>query len=580
MTFKKKLSWITVGLLCVTSYSQSCTKKPEALLNRIDTGGQEFANQEPPGPVTPVEAEKFDAERQNEIFSLIVDGVSQETCTDINQRSEARLITANEYIQSVESSFGIDLDDEVLKISLPTETVQVLAYDHLSNFNKLSRERLERYLDVNVKVAEQIQSDAGSIIDCGQPKRDCIESWLSETLPKIWRMKIDGERLQQEMKLVDSYGTDVQGLGLLVERILLSHNFLFRKQLGLDGHLDSWEVATVLADSLWASPPSSNLVALAESDSFNNQQSVRQQAQSMINDPKFYEGVKRFVSSWLMTKLIDSKDFEATGNSEINADIKAILKEESAAFIYFLVKSERDQFSEIFDANFTMGDEAFAEVYGLTVGSNDIEIPGGLKPLSYSESRQGILSQPSLAVITSNLESTNPPKRGKHIMEKFLCQSLETPENLAEVVANTPFDKSLSVVDAFHKATSNGSCGECHSVVNGVGFGMEDIGPDGRIQSTDSHGFDVMTPGNLFISMKDDQSKTFSGVAGLSQTLKGTKEVEVCLAVQAFRMIYGRLEKERDVCTITNAYKRASSQELEFDKLFVEMIVERSRLTK
>ncbi|SMF00577.1 DUF1592 domain-containing protein [Pseudobacteriovorax antillogorgiicola] len=566
--------------------NQSCSQRPGAFLTRnsddkpsgAKVGNQEFEE------VSTKEAESFDAEMQNGIFGMILNDISKDSCTESQGRPEVRLITAQEYISGAEDAFGIDLDDEILMLNLPTDTVEVLGFDHFSQFNKLSKERLERYLDVNGRVAKQVREElAANVINCGKDAKACIQDWLEENLPKLWRMKIDGETIQREMANVNTFGADADGFAILAERLLLSHNFLYRKQLGLDGTLDSWEVASILADSLWAGPPSAELVSLANNGRLNSANSIRSQAEAMIADPMFYDGVKRFTEAWLTTKKIDRKDFAAAGNMDITDDVKASLKEESAGFLYYLVRSGQNKFSDIFDADFTVGNQAFANVYNLSPSSSNVDgLPNGMMPLQFPADRKGLASQPSVAVVSSNLETTNPPKRGKEIMEKFLCQTLETPENIADVVANTKFDKEKSVIDAFDEATNFGTCAGCHSVVNGPGFGMENVGSDGRIRTQDDHGFAVMAnlPGSLLVSMESKNGKPFSGVAGLSETLKDTKEVEVCLAVQAFRMVYGRLEKEQDTCTIANAYKRSISTELEFDKLFVELIVQRSLHTK
>ncbi|SMF11425.1 DUF1592 domain-containing protein [Pseudobacteriovorax antillogorgiicola] len=556
---------LAITLFSLTIILGGCSKKPASIQDGKSNGGE----------LKQPQVAAFDPELQNDIFMSILNESTGGNCKGPEAaKPEARLLTAQEYIQDVQSAFGISLGSDELQALLPVETT-VLGYNHLRQFNILSPEKLESYMNANRRVAAAVAEQAGTILNCGQDSQECVGRWLAEKLPQLWRRSISDDIVQQEVSTFATYGSNEEAFEQLVQRLLLSPYFIFRRQLGLQGSLDSWEVASLLADSLWAAPVSEDLKQKAEQGSLISKEQVRSQALTMINDPKFYQGVKRFAQSWLTTKVIDAKDFASTNQNQIDDNIKQQLQEESANFLYQLVQSEQDQFANIFEANYTVGSQQLAQVYGFTADGQDIQgLPDGVQKLAYPEGRLGIISQPSVAISASNLEKTNPALRGKHILEKFLCHNLETPENIADVVANTQFDQNVSVVEAFDKATNFGSCGECHRFVNGVGFGMENISPAGFFQDIDNHQKPVVADGEL-VSLTGTTTP-FNGISGLSQALASSKDVEVCLAVQAFRMVYGRLEEKRDVCTIVDAYQKASQEELKFHELFVELLIQRS----
>lgn len=576
MSAKRPL-WITLLVFVeIAILSQSCMNKKPNKPNAANAALNEF--------VSPLEAVKFDAEKQNQIFRDLVSQSQGDNCQENSPKATVRLLTASEYVQTVESAFEIDMDDQVIKQSLPTETVGVLGYDHLRQFNVISAERLSSYMNANTQIAKIVKDRKADVLNCGRSAVTCVEEWLTARLPRLWRKKVDAADISLLAASLNDYGTDANGLGMLVERLLLSPNFLFRQQLGLTGNLSSWEVASIMADSLWNQAPSNELVDLANRDGLNSKAAVRQQVKAMIDDARFLDGLKHFTSYWLTTGVLDRKNFAQAGNSVITDAVKASMKDESATFLLSLVRSNQDQFAHIFDAPYTTGNQAYASVFGLTASTDVIPgLPSGVSKLNFPADRRGLISQPGIVAIASNLSSTNIPLRGKNVMEKFLCQTLETPPNLATVVANTKFDTTVSVHDAFEKATMSGSCGNCHKLVNGIGYGLENIGPDGRVQQNDGHGFPVtQAAGSIFMAGAGqvETPATFTGAAGLGQILASSKESELCLTVQVFRLVYARLEESRDVCTIANAYKNASQSGLELDTLLTEMIVKRSQLAE
>ncbi len=522
----------------------------------------------------------FEPALQNKIFINLLEEVNNGTCTEEKSKPETRLLSSNEYILATKFIFDISIDEQVLKSSLPAQTV-IMGYEHLRQFNILSPEKLETYGNVNKTIVESFISRSGqNVINCGSDAKICVKRWLKEKLPIIWRMEIDEETIDRELAFFTSAGGNIEAFSELNERLLLSPYFLYRRNFGLSGQLSSWEVASTLSDVLWAGQLTDELVQLANNKQLSNETQIRQQAIKMIADDRFYEGLDNFVRAWMTTKVIDSKNF--AGNSEfmLNEQLKNDLTREASAYLYYLIRTQQDNMNGIFGSNFTIGSSAEAQLFGFSQADN-IQLsglPGGLVKLAYPQGRVGLLSQPSFAIIASNLAKTNPALRGKNVLEKFLCHNLETPDNLGEIVANTKFDTNVSVIDAFDKATGSGSCGQCHQYVNGVGFGMEDMASTGQMQSIDNHQKPVVPNGEL-LTLSGERT-TFNGIAGLNEVLGASQEVEVCIVVQAFRMIHGRLEEERDICTIASAYKTSSQGALRFNEVFTNLLTQKSFLSR
>ena len=516
---------------------------------------------------------KFDPALQNEIFVDILNEVQGGSCDDQAAGDpETRLMTPQEYILSVENVFGQDFDDDALKGSLPAQTV-VLGYSHLRQFNILSPEKLETYVKVNGSVVSKYMEQAGQqALQCGASPRDCAKRWLEAKLPLAWRMDVDSAQIDKELAFFESLGSNEDAFATMIERALLSPYFLYRRNFGLDGQLSSWEIASTLSDSLWGGAFNGDLETLSKNGQLSSKDAILSQVNTMIGDQKFYTGLKTFVNSWLDTKIIAGKNFMDLPEFNPSEQLTADLGEEAAAYMYYLIRQGQDSVEGIFSSPFTVGSNEEAQTYGFTNSGEQLPAgsPDGFSKLDFPAERQGLLSQPSFALVSSNVAKTNPALRGKHVLEKFLCHNLETPENLGDVVANTQFDQNVSVIEAFDKATNIGSCGECHKFVNGAGFGMENLSSTGFMQEIDNHQKPVVPDGQL-LSLSG-QSVPFNGIAGLNTALGGMQDTEVCLVVQTFRMVYGRLEEKKDVCTIASTYKKAKAESLKFQDIFVHLL--------
>lgn len=347
-----ELSRLHLLLLLALVLAACNGNRPRKPLKPNENNSSEAVNQ----PLTMT----FDAEKQNQIFRTILEKSKAETCEESRAKASGRLVTASEYIQSIELVFEIDLDDQLIKQALPTESIALLGYDSFRQFNVISAERFASYMAANSLVARQIKDKKASILNCGREASTCVQDWLTARLPLLWRQKIESPGIQAELSLFNSLGGDMEAFAVLVERLLLSPNFLFRQQLGLDGSLSSWELASLMSDVLWDSPPSAELMLMAEQNGLNSAAALRQQIQTMVQDQKFFSGLKRFSGYWLATGILDRKNFAGAGNTSITDAIKTGMKDETAAFLYYLVKTQQDQFSNIFGADFTVGDAAYA----------------------------------------------------------------------------------------------------------------------------------------------------------------------------------------------------------------------------
>ncbi len=589
---KQALSAAALGSLLILV---QCTNAPERVSSKKKDAGPADSDSKPgddadgdgePDTLPPTKISDLNEDTQNKVFLGIVNkAATASTCaSDISSKPSIRILTRVEYKASVESSLGIKLDAAVIDSVLPVETPK-LGYDHLRDFNVFSPERIESYINSNEIVAKQFVKDKGeSVLKCNSgAAKACFETWLTNALPVLWRTEVSAADIATHGTQFMTYGGNAEALQVMVERLLLSYQFLYRRSIGEEGQLSSWEVASALSDTLWAAPVSTELAALAKGNKLQSKADIQAQIALMIKDKRFYEGVKRFVDSWLGTQALKTKSFMAE-NAKVDAAVRSELLNETADFFYYLVRNDSDTMKGIFTSNFSVGTDVVAQAYGLQTEAIPAAALGGMnaqkkKIIHPADTAAGILSQPSQIISMSNPDSSGVSKRGKEILSHFMCNLLITPPNLNTIVAMTKFDTNLSKVEAIKAVTDRPGCAECHKVIDGIGGGLEGFGSAGLQRTMDDHKKAISGAGELF-SVNGKSLGTFTTPATMGALMAGNKEIELCMVVQAFRMVYGRLEREEDSCTIVNAHKAASEGSFKFNKVLSSLLSESSFLQR
>jgi hypothetical protein len=130
--------------------------------------------------------------------------------------------------------------------------------------------------------------------------------------------------------------------------------------------------------------------------------------------------------------------------------------------------------------------------------------------------------------------------RGVFVLHEMLCTPpLSPPPNVPpQEPVSTATAHHLTTRERFNIHLSQKFCNDCHSTIDGVGFGFEQFDGMGVYRTTEN-GSPVDTSGNL---VGTDVDGAFVGVAQLEQKLAGSQEVVACFVKQAYRYAMGREE--------------------------------------
>jgi hypothetical protein len=515
----------------------------------------------------------LDLGQQNLVFRKIMEAAREPSCAEPSQeKQQARLLTNDEYMQSLADVFGLNPDDKTIRDQLLVES-RSLGFRNLQGFGLVSPDRLKSLFAATETAIPKIIESRRDIFQCGQGQGSpCVRAFLETALPRLWKKSVSSAELDQLISFFESNGADNGALQILLQRLLISPYMLFRSELGAGGSLSSMEVASVLAATLWASVPDQALIEKAKANGLATTDAITQEARRMIADPKAWRGIHQFVTAWLETDRLNNASKMTMDGSNMSPELKQALTQQTSDFLFYLVQNKQDSFQNILTAPFTVGTDGMAQYYSLNAGTAETIRIGNrtLKKFAVDPSQKGLFAQGGFISSLSPDNKTHIAARGSFVLSKLLCHYLEVPPNLSSSASMAMTDPNLNARDNLTKLTEAPSCAGCHGFINGVGFALEGLNAFGQIRNQDDT-FKPLLLDASFNTMSGNAVQV-KGAGGLSDALAQSEQAQLCLVTNVFRQTHGRLETTEDACTIASAYKQAKAGGLSYQDLVIQFL--------
>ncbi|WP_105103029.1 PQQ-dependent sugar dehydrogenase [Microbulbifer pacificus] len=448
-----------------------------------------------------------------------------------------RLLTREEYLNSVRDVFGIDFDVSLMN--------PVPADGRYRNFDTASfltagNDRTLGYELVSGQVADLAvsQSGFGNLVSgCGD--NPCVVDTLGF---RLFRRPLTGDEINRYTAL---YSAEDDGR-LLIQAMLMSPHFMYRSELGeLDTstglyRLTNYEIATLLSYTFWVTTPDDTLLLAASEEVFD----VETQVNRLLADPRAERGLRRFIGGWLIN---NQYPFPAI----TSADLIAAFKEETVGFVLENIRSN-SAFSELLSANYTWANGALAAHYGLDSSNSN----WAMRTFAAGDPRSGsgLLGHGSFLASRTSTVNPAPIKRGVYVREVLMCQEFPPP---AAADFNVVFEDTDSNREATARHTSDPACSACHQFIDGVGFGFERFGSDALYRTIETIGTgeqreiddsgsikSLYTPATVMDPTSP--SYDFYSVPELASLIAGSDQGEACFARQFYRYVVGREEGVSD----------------------------------
>jgi hypothetical protein len=529
---KVPASFLTVALVLMGS---ACLKRPT-----LEPKKPEAKVEEPGQSLTPNVVDK--GRIRDNLNSIFAPNYDCNSAKEGSAKSQLRLLTRDEYNNSVKDIFGIQTNSQGL---IPQEQkvlgfknnadVSLISSDHAAAYNSVARQISQEFVSSRWTTAVSCPVSAG---------QSCAESFLKDYAPLVWRRAVSDAEIQNLLQLYKT-GAEMSpedGMKLVIRGLLMSPHFLYRSELGQEGKLDAYERASALSFFFWNTTPDRELFRLAQSGDLNNDVVLLQQAQRLIQDERAKAGLKAFADAWLNYSAVLNVNKDAVKFPQFNSSLRQLLAAETEDFFNYVVRTEKAGFEELFKADYSLGNQTLADYYKSTLVTD-----GQIQKLNFAnQNRRGILGHASILSSLAYATETGPIQRGVFVREHVLCEVMTPPPANLQIVPPAPRE-GATTRERFAEHTASPACSGCHTRIDGIGFGMEDFDAVGLLRSMDN-GKPVDSSGRM-VGL-DGRDFDFNGTMELTQNIATSERAQKCMVVQTFRMAHGRLEGESDICSI------------------------------
>jgi hypothetical protein len=338
-------------------------------------------------------------------------------------------------------------------------------------------------------VAGRVVADAAMrkrVVPCqptGAADSACFRQTLQALLPRAFRRPLLANETDAYMPLLTLANDASQTAGpnfdtavaLVLRSVLQDPEFLYRVELATTTAqpvrtLNDYEIAARMSYLLWGTTPDDSLRADAAAGRLQDSAARRSSTQRMWGDTRAKEQLRRFHSLWLGYRAIPHPP-----------ELARAFARETSALLDRVIFDEPQSYLNLFGFAETYLDDALADHYGLPHPKSS---PGWV-PYAAS-GRAGILSHGSVLSAFSKFTDTSPTQRGIFVRTRLLCQEIMPPP--PSVAADKPPPANQNAVCkadryAAHRASS--SCAGCHSLTDGIGFGLENYDIAGRYRTHD-----------------------------------------------------------------------------------------------
>lgn len=513
-------------------------------------------------------------------------GSSMPDCSQLSPGiAEARLLTRLQYDNTVRDLLGeLSVPDR----GFPDENL-LLGFGNNADAHRASLLLAERHLAAAKDLATAaVTRGVDQLLPCaaGDRSEACISSFINQFGYRAFRRPMHADESAPLLELWRtanaSWGFD-EALQLLLQTFLQSPQLLYRTEsaqvepaaagteapssgssIGAAPNpkalaLDSYQIASRLSYLLWNTLPDGELFALADSGQLADVEIVREQARRMIADERARGTVADFYQQWLgMSGFAGlTRDLPGSPTDAFNASWQGSLER----FVQHTFWDEGGNVKALLGSQTVFLDAPLASLYGMEPGA-------GFS--SYQDpTRSGILTQPSLMALLAHADQSAPVQRGKFVREQVLCKPLPPPPPDVDTTPPDP-DPGATTRERFRQHSADARCASCHSLLEGVGFGLEAFDQFGRFR-TEEYGIPVDATGNLLATGDPAMEGGFDGAAELAGKFAESPQVEACLATQWFRYGMGRGEQQEDVCSLLQLKTEFSETGGDFRELLIAM---------
>jgi hypothetical protein len=349
----------------------------------------------------------------------------------------------------------------------------------------------------------------------------CATKILSRMARLAYRRPVTKGDVQTLMEFFDSGRRDGgafdDGIQFALERLLVDPDFLLRVHrepatpTKLPYRLSDLEVASRLSFFLWSSIPDDRLLTLAEHGQLTSPPVLDKEVRRMLADSRATNAlVDNFAAQWLNLRRVEEVVVDPERYPNYDESLLQAFRTETELFFASTLREDRSV-HDLINANYTFVNERLARHYGIPgiYGSRfrRVEFPD-------HDRRGGLLAEGALLATTSYPDRTSPVLRGKWLLNNIFGLPVPPPPPGVDTNLDAkPGAAKLPMRERLAQHRRNPSCNSCHSVIDPLGFALENFDVIGGWRTVDESGKPVDATGATVSGAKVE------GLAGLRALL-------------------------------------------------------------
>ena len=279
-------------------------------------------------------------------------------------------------------------------------------------------------------------------------------------------------------------GSFDSGIESALAFILVSPQFLFRAETdpaktapGSPYRISDLELASRLSFFLWSSVPDDELLNVATRGKLKDPVVLEQQVRRMLADRRSEALIDNFFGQWLYLRNLKATVPDQQVFPDFDDNLRQAFLRETELFAGSIIREDRSVV-DLLTADYTFVNERLAKHYGIpNVYGNQFRRVTLTNP-----ARRGLLGQGSVLTVSSYANRTSPVLRGKWILTNILgTPPPPPPPNVP------PFNEQATgtMRERMVQHRTNPACSGCHSVMDPVGFSLENFDAIGHWRTRD-----------------------------------------------------------------------------------------------
>ncbi|PCC73602.1 Protein of unknown function [Nannocystis exedens] len=409
-----------------------------------------------------------------------------------------RRLQRHHYVGSIRYLFG----DAAAGAAAPPEDYSLHGFDAIGaaelSLQESAIEQLEASARAIAVAAVADRSTLGGHVPCvleGDPGDSCYDAVAADLGRLAWRRPLTAEEVAPLVAIAKEArawggGDFATGLQYELMALLQSPYFIYLVEVGEPDpddpavrRLTPTELAARMSFFLLGRTPDAALLATAEAGELVTDDDVRAVAEAMLARPEARATLSTFYSELFQLRDLATLNKNNELFPQFTTELAYAMTYETLRLIDDIVWQQDADFRTLLDADYTFVNPALASLYGLPPppGQGFAKVA-----LSAEQGRAGLLGQASFLARFAHPAETSPTRRGQFIRAKLLCEAVPPPP--PGVDASLPPedpDKPQTMKQKLLQHMEDPSCNGCHSLLDPLGFALENYDPIGAFRTLD-----------------------------------------------------------------------------------------------